>query len=474
VYLAANKQLKENQTSGTKVKIPKEDLCPGDVTVDAMDANSETEIRDTIRNEFFVQQNVEDRKMVQAEQRRASADKVKSREANAAMQAEASKWFAPANTVRVESREAAIQRREIIKSMSRRTSKNSVLKRWEAPKDPPTTNEVLSGKELDSHRKYQERRRSRTEKFESDGNFRGEAPRVPEKHQECDATHPDIDRTKLDVKGIMSQWKVNQISNREPVYKRPNRIEDRINEEIRIAAEKEAQFRKEKGLKTDLRAKKEAPNERYRKEIENASIKLKKIEQIEAEIEKIAMENGVGEMSLAGQTESSRPAEEIVQDATVPEPEIVPVEPVALNDSFDEHENQSDIEKFEDLANQVELKQSDMISNSGSHTFSVDSGIDPAEEVACLSHALAETSTIEEEDDTFLNPVAETEKALETVSEAMTPVSSLESVSHLPTNVVGDLSPLKSPDQKTQNWLNTIAPRGWRSKSRKGPSARFK
>ena len=40
-----------------------------------------------------------------------------------------------------------------------------------------------------------------------------------------------------------SQWKVNQTSSREPFYKRPNRIEDRINEEIRLAAEKEAQFR---------------------------------------------------------------------------------------------------------------------------------------------------------------------------------------------------------------------------------------
>ena len=39
------------------MKIPKEDLCPGDGTVDVMDANSETEIRDTIRNEFFVQEN---------------------------------------------------------------------------------------------------------------------------------------------------------------------------------------------------------------------------------------------------------------------------------------------------------------------------------------------------------------------------------------------------------------------------------
>ena len=119
-----------------------------------------------------------------------------------------------------------------------------------------------------------------------------------------------------------------------------------------------------------MREKKEANNERYRKEIENASIKLKKIEQIEAEIEKIAIENGVAEMSSAGQTESNSPAGEIVPDETVSEPEIVPVEPVALNDSFEEHDNQSDIEKFEDLANQVELKQSDMISNSGSHTFS--------------------------------------------------------------------------------------------------------
>ena len=101
----------------------------------------------------------------------------------------------------------------------------------------------------------------------------------------------------------------------------------------------------------------------------------------------------------------------------------------------------------------------------------VDSGIDPAEEVACLSQlALAESSTIAEEEDTFLNPVAETEKALETVSEVMTPVTSLESVSRLPTNDDGHLSPLKSPDQKTQNWLNTIAPRGWRSKSRNGNS----
>ena len=47
---------------------------------------------------------------------------------------------------------------------------------------------------------------------------------------------------------VFSQWKVNQIPHREPSYKRPNRIEDRINDEIRQAAEKEALYRKEKGL----------------------------------------------------------------------------------------------------------------------------------------------------------------------------------------------------------------------------------
>ena len=39
------------------MKIPLEDLCPGDGTVDAMDENCETEIKNTIRKEFFVEQN---------------------------------------------------------------------------------------------------------------------------------------------------------------------------------------------------------------------------------------------------------------------------------------------------------------------------------------------------------------------------------------------------------------------------------
>ena len=40
-----------------------------------------------------------------------------------------------------------------------------------------------------------------------------------------------------------SGWKEGKIAQRQPVYARPNRIESRINEEIRQAAEKEADFR---------------------------------------------------------------------------------------------------------------------------------------------------------------------------------------------------------------------------------------
>ena len=40
-----------------------------------------------------------------------------------------------------------------------------------------------------------------------------------------------------------SGWKEGKIAQRQPVHQRPNRIESRINEEIRRAAEKEADFR---------------------------------------------------------------------------------------------------------------------------------------------------------------------------------------------------------------------------------------
>lgn len=146
-----------------------------------------------------------------------------------------------------------------------------------------------------------------------------------------------------------SQWKVNQISNREPVFKRKNRIEDRINEEIRLAAEKEAEFRLEKGLAVDSKI----LTESYNKEMEAAAKNLEKIEKIEAEIEKL-------ETTISPKVSSSFEEEDITKNVNLEntDPEIF--------------ESQSDIEKFENLAIQVEMKQTDEMSNSGSEDFSGD------------------------------------------------------------------------------------------------------
>lgn len=163
-----------------------------------------------------------------------------------------------------------------------------------------------------------------------------------------------------------SQWKVNQISNREPVYKRPNRIEDRINEEIRLAAEKEAQFRKEKGLNKDSES--SMPTEIYRQEIEHASRNLQKIEQIEAEIEKIELETTKDMERFDTQSIKSDSINSTHTENN--EVKIEQTEEITLDVEVVADENQSEIDKFEELANQVELKHSDMISNSGSHTFS--------------------------------------------------------------------------------------------------------
>merc|ERR1712110_1243872 len=92
---------------------------------------SEKELRESVAAEFFGNSGIEDQKMV--ENIDATQHKVRSSSwsvNNSSQISESSKWFSPLNTVRVDSKEAEIQRREIIKSMSRRTTKNSnVLKR---------------------------------------------------------------------------------------------------------------------------------------------------------------------------------------------------------------------------------------------------------------------------------------------------------------------------------------------------------
>merc|ERR1712226_887663 len=62
-----------------------------------------------------------------------------------------------------------------------------------------------------------------------------------------------------------------------------NRIESRINEEIRLAAEKEAEYRREKGVQHEYNIKPES----YDKELKEAQQKLEKIQQIEQQIQKI-------------------------------------------------------------------------------------------------------------------------------------------------------------------------------------------
>merc|ERR1711953_1131017 len=164
-----------------------------------------------------------------------------------------SKWFAPENTVKVDSTEADLERKNIIKSMSRKKNTNSVLSRWQVPEPEVTADDRLQGKELDSLRRYKERRKKRIQEnnntpSESDSSI----------HDKDKNSNTDIVSESLDVKSIMSQWKGSQISTREPVHQRPNRIESRINEEIRLAAEKEAEYRREKGVQHEYNIKPES------------------------------------------------------------------------------------------------------------------------------------------------------------------------------------------------------------------------
>merc|ERR1711917_6208 len=121
-------------------------------------------------------------------------------------------------------------------------------------------------------RRYKERRKKRIQEnnntpSESDSSI----------HDKDKNSNTDIVSESLDVKSIMSQWKGSQISTREPVHQRPNRIESRINEEIRLAAEKEAEYRREKGVQHEYNIKPES----YDKELKEAQQKLEKIQQKE-------------------------------------------------------------------------------------------------------------------------------------------------------------------------------------------------
>jgi len=155
----------------------------------------------------------------------------------AGMSSEASKWFQTENTVKVPSMTAEKERRDIIKSMSRKTTSNSVLARWKPPVEEPTVDDRLQGKELDSLIRYKERRKKRVEQnnFQDFNNSTNDFERSIDKPNQ---------EGSISVKSIMSNFQ----SSREPVFHRPNRIESRINAEIRQAAEKEADFRREKGV----------------------------------------------------------------------------------------------------------------------------------------------------------------------------------------------------------------------------------
>ncbi|CAG5112466.1 Oidioi.mRNA.OKI2018_I69.chr2.g6682.t2.cds [Oikopleura dioica] len=224
------------------------------------------------------------------------------------------KWYSPDALVKSESQKAAKQRKEIIKTMARGSQSKSVLKRWEAPKPEPSTEDKLSGKELDSHKKYQERRRSRIKDWSGVSNSFQRNTENGTENGTSQNSNPDIDTSTPNIKNIMSQWKVSQIPHREPSYKRPNRIEDRINDEIRQAAEKEALYRKEKGL---LNAPK-APERESKSDLEDATRKLEQLNRIEEELARIERET----MSRANSSSNSEqinghqeePAREVVED----------------------------------------------------------------------------------------------------------------------------------------------------------------
>jgi len=170
-------------------------------------------------------------------------------------------------------------RRNIIKEMSRKKNSNSVLSRWNAPEPEKSAEDRLEGKELNSLQKYKERRKNRIENTK---------PTITTStssaiHDTDENSNPDVDTESVNIKNIMSRWQGSQVSSREPVFQRPNRIESRINDEIRLAAEKEAEYRKEKGVDVERKIK----PENFDKELLDTKAKLAKIQEIENKIREI-------------------------------------------------------------------------------------------------------------------------------------------------------------------------------------------